>query len=124
MRCKKDSSRPTRAGRVFDVMTIQRRGFDAWPSTGTQTHEDRFEQSAPVDGQVSWEAHYEVDAVDVLGRISPRQRSVAVLFYLEDLSTSEIASSLGISVGAVKFHLSKARTALRTIFEEEGGPHE
>jgi RNA polymerase sigma factor (sigma-70 family) len=124
MRCKKHSSRPTRAGRVFDVMTIPRRGFDAWPSTRTETHEGRFGQPAPVTSQMSWEADYEVDVVDVLERLSPRQRSVAVLFYLEDLSTSEIASSLGISVGAVKFHLSKARTALRAILEEEGGPDE
>jgi RNA polymerase sigma-70 factor (ECF subfamily) len=89
-----------------------------------RAREDRFEQPALVDSEVTWESDYEVDVVDVLERLSPRQRSVAVLFYLEDLSTSEIASSLGISVGAVKFHLNKARTALRAILEEEGGPNE
>lgn len=89
-----------------------------------RAREDRFEQPAPVDSEVTWESDYEVDVVGVLERLSPRQRSVAVLFYLDDLSTSEIASSLGISVGAVKFHLNKARTALRAILEEEGGPHE
>jgi RNA polymerase sigma-70 factor (ECF subfamily) len=56
-----------------------------------------------------------VDAVDVdraLASLPRRQREVAVLRYLLDLDTKEVATVLGVSEGTVKNSLSKARTAL------------
>jgi RNA polymerase sigma-70 factor, ECF subfamily len=55
--------------------------------------------------------------VDVLARrlasLSRQQRLALSLFYVEDLSVAEVAASMGISAGAVKFHLHQGREALR-----------
>ncbi len=86
-----------------------------------RAREDRFDETAVVEEGVNWESEPNVDIVSALHDLSPRQRSVAALFYLEDLSISEIAASLDLSTGAVKFHLSKARTSLRALLDVEEG---
>ena len=53
----------------------------------------------------------------LLATLTPRQRSVTQLTYVNDLSVDEVADSLGISSGAVKFHLSRARASLRSTIE-------
>lgn len=84
-----------------------------------RAREDRFEKSAVVGEDVQWESEPNIDIMGALRRLSPRQRSVAALFYLEDLSIAEIAASLDLSLGAVKFHLSKARANLRLLLAAE-----
>jgi len=49
-------------------------------------------------------------ALDVL---SPRQREVILLRYYADLSEVQIAGALGVSIGAVKSHASRALDSLR-----------
>jgi RNA polymerase sigma-70 factor, ECF subfamily len=52
----------------------------------------------------------------------PRQQRIAVaLFYVDQLTVAEIADALGISTGAVKFHLHQGRERLRGSFAEQGG---
>jgi RNA polymerase sigma-70 factor (ECF subfamily) len=53
----------------------------------------------------------------VLADLPHRQRAVAALHYVDDLSVAEIAESLGISQGTVKFHLNRARAALAPGFD-------
>ena len=50
--------------------------------------------------------------------LSPRQRAIVVLTYWDDLSTEEIAETLGISEGSVKKHLARARSKLRRVLHE------
>jgi RNA polymerase sigma-70 factor (ECF subfamily) len=57
--------------------------------------------------------------VALLRSLPDRQRSVAGLFYVADLSVAEIAVALDISTGAVKFHLNRARATLRQAVEQE-----
>jgi RNA polymerase sigma-70 factor (ECF subfamily) len=52
-----------------------------------------------------------------LGSLARQQRVALSLFYVEDLSVAEVAASMGISVGAVKFHLHQGRQALRSRLE-------
>jgi RNA polymerase sigma-70 factor (ECF subfamily) len=52
-------------------------------------------------------------ANDLLADLAPRQREVAELFYVEDRSIEEISDRLGLTTGAVKFHLARARDRLR-----------
>lgn len=47
--------------------------------------------------------------------LSARQREVALAFYVEEQSVAEIAATLGLTDGAVKFHLHQARTRLRDL---------
>jgi len=62
--------------------------------------------------------------VALLDHLTPQQRAVAALFYLEDISVAEIGVSLGISAGAVKFHLNKARSTLKVVIEREAAVHD
>jgi RNA polymerase sigma factor (sigma-70 family) len=61
-----------------------------------------------------------VEAVELLGLVRsafealpPRQRDVALLYYVDGLSCSEIAALLGSSTGAVRVGLHRARGELR-----------
>jgi len=53
----------------------------------------------------------------LLAQLPPQQRIAAALFYVEDLSVSEIADSMRLSEGAVKYHLHAARATLRGALE-------
>jgi RNA polymerase sigma-70 factor (ECF subfamily) len=57
------------------------------------------------------------DLVVGLQRLPYKQRMCAVLYYMEGLSTTEVAQALGISQGSVSQHLNRARTALRAYLE-------
>jgi RNA polymerase sigma-70 factor (sigma-E family) len=50
---------------------------------------------------------------DALSRLPRRQRAIVVLRYHEDMTETQVAHSLGISVGTVKSQTSKALTKLR-----------
>lgn len=51
--------------------------------------------------------------LDLLMQLPDRQRAVAALYYLDDLSMADIARTLDIAEGTVRFHLSQARATLR-----------
>lgn len=79
----------------------------------------------PLDGQrgdLSASAHTENSAADAvqqaLMRLPPEYRVPLVLFSVQGYSTAEIAEMLGISVGAVKTRLYRAREAFRRIYGE------
>ena len=69
----------------------------------------RREQHPPPD----------VDLADALRRLPVRQRTCVLLFYFEDRPISEIVDILGISDGAVKVHLHRARQRLSELLREE-----
>lgn len=93
---------------------------------GDQRRRHRESTQAPTEQQASAEPACvaALGMVELLQQLPPRQRAAAALFYVDDLPVVEIASILGISDGAVKFHLSKARRALRASMEREGDRHE
>jgi len=57
--------------------------------------------------------------VAALRELPLRQREVVVLRFYGDLSESQIASTMGITRGAVKSHTSRAMIALRSVLERE-----
>jgi RNA polymerase sigma-70 factor (sigma-E family) len=60
------------------------------------------------------------DALErLLGRLSERQRAAVVLRYYEDLTETEIAETLGVSVGTVKSTVSRAMAKLREDAAQE-----
>jgi RNA polymerase sigma factor (sigma-70 family) len=63
-----------------------------------------------------------LDVARALATLPRRQREVAVLRYLLEMSTAEVASALGIGEGTVKSSLARARTHLAralAIHEDE-----
>lgn len=60
-----------------------------------------------------------------LAGLSRRQREVVTLRYLADMPEAEVAAVLGMGVGAVKQHASRARAALKGALGvvEPGGEH-
>jgi len=55
-----------------------------------------------------------------LSRIAVHHREVLTLFFLEDLSLTDIAEVLSIPLGTTKSRLHYAKQALKTILEKEG----
>ncbi|MCP4962069.1 MAG: sigma-70 family RNA polymerase sigma factor [Actinomycetia bacterium] len=77
--------------------------------------EDRYEAEPATPTDATDDVAAQIDVVSLLHHLTDRQRTVAALFYLEDIPVAEIALSTGLSQGAVKFHLNKARGALRVL---------
>ncbi len=67
------------------------------------------------------EVHFQNDRTAIVQKalelISPKMRSVLVLFEIEGYSIEEVASTLGISRGTVKSRLHYARRKLREVLE-------
>jgi len=70
--------------------------------------------SPPVTEVLDQGADDRVALHRALGVLAPRQRAVIVLRYYEDLTETQTADALGISVGTVK---SQTRDALRRLRE-------
>jgi RNA polymerase sigma-70 factor (ECF subfamily) len=58
-----------------------------------------------------------VDLERALARLPRRQRETAVLRYVLEMSTSEVAQALRLDEGTVKSHLSRARAKLASDLE-------
>jgi RNA polymerase sigma-70 factor, ECF subfamily len=61
------------------------------------------------------------EALDVLPR---QQRRAVDLYYVDGFSTEEAATHMGISPGAFRFHLSRARRSLKPRMAERLGRQE
>jgi RNA polymerase sigma-70 factor, ECF subfamily len=60
---------------------------------------------------------------DAIRALPSRQQEAVALHYLLDLPVTETAAAMGIDVGTVKTHLSRARAALqRALREDEPNP--
>lgn len=70
------------------------------------------------DAALDVATHMDVrSALDALGA---NDRMVLTLFYVNDLSTSDIAEALDISEGAVRTRLTRARTRFKNIYSNQG----
>lgn len=59
----------------------------------------------------------DIDVLSAVERLSVKQRSVVILTYWADLAPAEVAERMGISVGAVKRHLARARKRLGELLK-------
>jgi RNA polymerase sigma factor (sigma-70 family) len=58
------------------------------------------------------------EVLELVSRLSLRQRAVVVLTYWDDLDPEEISARLGITPGAVRKHLARARAHLRELLRD------
>ncbi len=61
--------------------------------------------------------HRDDSLLGLLRPLPERQRTAMALHYLEDLSVEQVADEMGISSGAVKYHLNQGREKIRPILE-------
>jgi RNA polymerase sigma-70 factor (ECF subfamily) len=59
------------------------------------------------------------EVLDAVRRLSVRQRAVVVLTYWQDLVPASVAALLGISEGAVRRHLARARAHLKEYLDDQ-----
>lgn len=64
--------------------------------------------------QVEWSDG--TDLTEMLAQLPKQQRLAMALFYVNGLSVAQVASTLEISEGAVKFHLHQGRDRLRGVY--------
>jgi RNA polymerase sigma-70 factor, ECF subfamily len=78
--------------------------------------------AAPV-AEASYDAQADPALMAAVAQLSPKQRSVAVLFYLEDRPMDEVADLVGCSVATGWVHLHRARHRLAELLGEEVTDH-
>ena len=64
------------------------------------------------------ELEFRPDVAEAVGRLSVQQRATVFLTYWEGLTQDEVGERLGISIGSVKRHLSRARSRLKDSIHE------
>jgi RNA polymerase sigma-70 factor (sigma-E family) len=62
-----------------------------------------------------------LDVERALAELTPRQRAMVVLRFLEDLPVSEVASLLGVAEGTVKSQTARGVEALRAVLPSQTG---
>jgi RNA polymerase sigma factor (sigma-70 family) len=68
-----------------------------------------------VQNEVAFERIERSAVIAALRGLAPRQREAIVLRYYADLSGPQIASVMGITLGAVKRHTARALARLRSV---------
>jgi RNA polymerase sigma-70 factor (sigma-E family) len=96
------------------VRTIVYRTHVSWWRARRETPVAHVQDTAgPID-----DAERPLIVQDALARLTAKQRAVLVLRYFDDLTESETAHVLGVSVGSVKKHAAVAKQRLREVAPE------
>ncbi|WP_327655891.1 SigE family RNA polymerase sigma factor [Streptomyces sp. NBC_00483] len=75
-----------------------------------------WREEGTADGTA--DADLRITMAGALARLTPRQRTMLVLRYFEDLSETEVAAALGCSVGTVRSTTHRSLARLRTLAPE------
>jgi RNA polymerase sigma-70 factor (ECF subfamily) len=74
--------------------------------------EERTARREPID-----DAAVDPTVADAVRTLSGRQQAVVLLTYWDDMKAADVGAQLGISEGAVKRHLARARDRLRKVLD-------
>lgn len=102
---------------IVNELTSQGRRRRLWKRVAPAAAHETARQSLGSDHGV----HDHLVLWTLVNQLPLRQRAVVILRVLEDRSEAETAELVGISVGAVKSHLSRALARLRTHAAEVAG---
>ena len=72
----------------------------------------RIREMKTATREAASDREIDVDLLDVVDRLSMRQRSAVLLTYWADLPVDAVAERMGITPGSVKRHLARARRRL------------
>ena len=97
---------------------LRHRGVQAKHAGTAATSTGPLHQERPGADEDAMASERRAAVLDALRTLPDRQREVLALRYYLDLSESDIASTLGISPGAVKTHASRGVAALRSLMED------
>ena len=78
----------------------------------------RLREARVAVAVVGPEPEFRPDVAAAVARLSVQQRAAVFLTYWEGLAQHEVADRLGITVGTVKRHLSRARAKLKDLIDE------
>ncbi|MGN6753493.1 MAG: SigE family RNA polymerase sigma factor [Intrasporangium sp.] len=84
---------------------------------------ERLVSEPPEMGWLDQEPSSAAYLVAALRQLTPREREVVVMRHYADMSESDVAASLGVSVGTVKSTSSRALARLRSVLAAEGDSH-
>jgi RNA polymerase sigma-70 factor (sigma-E family) len=93
--------------RILAHESVSRWRRRRWRETSSETLPELSSAGEDVDSRMVLQ--------QALSRLAPRQRAVVVLRYFDDLTESQTADALGISVGTVKSQSRDALVRLRTL---------
>jgi RNA polymerase sigma-70 factor (sigma-E family) len=112
--------------------TLRDRGYAAWYLRQCVVNRSRSElrhrrvaerhppqslPDMPSAEEMAFERIERSAVIAALHGLAPRQREALVLRYYADLSGTQIAAAMGISLGAVKRHTNRAISALRNMLK-------
>lgn len=78
----------------------------------------RHREARAATTDLAPEPDFRPDVAAAVARLSVRQRACVFLTYWEGLDQKDVATRLGIGVGSVKRHLSRARSRLKDLIDE------
>ena len=114
-----DNVRNPEAIRAFALQIVTRkvasniRGAQKDRALKTALTDEPQDADRPL-GEIAADAYSVRQAIN---QLSKDHQAILALFYLEDMTTSEVAAALNIPVGTVKTRLMHARSNLRAILE-------
>ncbi|HEV2216302.1 MAG TPA: sigma-70 family RNA polymerase sigma factor [Candidatus Dormibacteraeota bacterium] len=76
------------------------------------------DENLELRGEAAEQAQHDPTLVDALAQLDPAYRLPILLHYYADLSLEQVASSLGVTLPAVKSRLHRARALLRNSLAE------
>ena len=114
-RFREESSVSTWLTRItINACRAKIRSWGVWLRLIARRAEQGLREEAAVDGGDSRLALDDCRRVHAAVRALPQKlREVVVLHYLEEMPTAEVATALGLSVGAIEVRLHRGRARLR-----------
>lgn len=101
------------------------RGDGKFTSLETESGEmkDLLDKAASVESQVGF-IQLQQEILNAMSKLSPRQRAVIVQRYYLDMSEKEMALTLNVAPGTIKWLLNAARERLRHLLGQKGESNE
>ncbi|MFI6500432.1 SigE family RNA polymerase sigma factor [Nonomuraea typhae] len=110
--------RRVQAPEAYVRQVMYRQQVSRWRAAGRRPEVVRAAVPDRADVDATHRSELRMVLRGALARLTPRQRTVLVLRYFEDLPDHEVAKVLGCSVGTVRSTAHRSLAKLREVFPE------